>query len=89
MRVLITGAGIAGLASAVALRRAGINDLTIVEHAPEVAAQKGIGIAIPPNGTRALTAVSPSVERLIARGCANSASTASWTRPAASCPARI
>ena len=69
MRVLITGAGIAGLASAVALRRARINDLTIVEHAPEVAAQKGTGIAIPPNGTRALTAVGLPVERLIARGC--------------------
>ena len=68
MRVLITGAGIAGLASAVALRRAGMNDLTIVEHSPEVAAQRGTGIAIPPNGTRALAAVGLPVERLIARG---------------------
>lgn len=68
MRVLITGAGVAGLACAVALRRAGINDLTIVERSTEVAAQRGTGIAIPPNGTRALAAVGLPVERLIARG---------------------
>lgn len=68
MRVLITGAGVAGLASAVALRRAGINDLTIVERASEVSAQGGTGIAIPPNGTRALASVGLPVDRLIARG---------------------
>lgn len=68
MRVLITGAGVAGLASAVALRRAGTNDLTIVERASEVAAQGGTGIAIPPNGTRALALVGLPVDRLIARG---------------------
>jgi 2-polyprenyl-6-methoxyphenol hydroxylase-like FAD-dependent oxidoreductase len=69
MRVLITRAGIAGLTSAVALRQAGINDLTIVERSAEVAAHSGTGIAIPPNGTRALAAVGLPVADLVARGC--------------------
>src|SRR5262245_3439835 len=68
MKVLIAGAGVAGLVSAVALARQGLNDLTIVERASAVAAQGGTGIAIPPNGTRALAAVGLPVERLIACG---------------------
>jgi FAD dependent oxidoreductase len=68
MRILITGAGVAGLSTAVALRRAGATDLTILERASQVAAQSGTGIAIPPNGSRALADVGLAVERLIARG---------------------
>ena len=69
MRVLITGAGVAGLTSALALRQTGIHDITIVERASHVAAHGGTGVAIPPNGTRALAAIGLPVERLIARGC--------------------
>jgi 2-polyprenyl-6-methoxyphenol hydroxylase-like FAD-dependent oxidoreductase len=69
MRVLITGAGVAGLTSALALRQSGIHDVTVVERASHVAAQGGTGIAIPPNGTRALAAIGLPVEHLIARGC--------------------
>jgi 2-polyprenyl-6-methoxyphenol hydroxylase-like FAD-dependent oxidoreductase len=68
MRVLIVGAGVAGLSCAVALRRAGAVDLTIVERASEVAAQGGTGIAIPPNGARALAAIGLPVDRLISCG---------------------
>lgn len=68
MRVLIVGAGVAGLSCALAFRRAGMTALTIVERASEVAAQGGTGIAIPPNGTRALAAIGLPVDRLIARG---------------------
>jgi 2-polyprenyl-6-methoxyphenol hydroxylase-like FAD-dependent oxidoreductase len=68
MRVLIVGAGVAGLSCALALRRIGMTTLTIVERASEVAAQGGTGIAIPPNGTRALAAVGLPVDRLISRG---------------------
>lgn len=68
MRVLIAGAGVAGLACAAAMRRAGATDLTIVERASEVGAQGGTGIAIPPNGARALAALGLAVNRLVARG---------------------
>ena len=68
MRVLIIGAGVAGLSCAVALRRTGPVELTILERGSEVAAQGGTGIAIPPNGARALAAVGVAVERLIAQG---------------------
>ncbi|HYU15995.1 MAG TPA: NAD(P)/FAD-dependent oxidoreductase, partial [Candidatus Acidoferrum sp.] len=68
MRVLITGAGVAGLSCAVALRRLCRAELTIVERASEVAAQGGTGLAIPPNGARALAAVGVAMDRLIARG---------------------
>jgi 2-polyprenyl-6-methoxyphenol hydroxylase-like FAD-dependent oxidoreductase len=68
MRVLIVGAGVAGLSCAVALRRTGPVELTIVERASEVGAQGGTGMAIPPNGARALAGIGLAVDRLVARG---------------------
>jgi 2-polyprenyl-6-methoxyphenol hydroxylase-like FAD-dependent oxidoreductase len=68
MRVLISGAGIAGLCCAVALRRSGITDLVIIERSAEVSAHGGTGIAIPPNGARALATVGLPVDRLVAGG---------------------
>jgi 2-polyprenyl-6-methoxyphenol hydroxylase-like FAD-dependent oxidoreductase len=68
MRILVTGAGVAGLSAAAALRGAGAADVTLVERASEVAAQGGTGVAIPPNGSRALASIGVSLERLIARG---------------------
>jgi 2-polyprenyl-6-methoxyphenol hydroxylase-like FAD-dependent oxidoreductase len=68
MRVLISGAGVAGLSCAVALRRSGVTDLVIVERSSEVEAHGGTGIAIPPNGARALAAVGLSIDRLVGSG---------------------
>jgi 2-polyprenyl-6-methoxyphenol hydroxylase-like FAD-dependent oxidoreductase len=68
MRVLISGAGIAGLCCAAALRQSGVTDLVIIERSSEVSAHGGTGIAIPPNGARALAAVGLPVDRLVARG---------------------
>lgn len=67
-RVLVVGAGVAGLSCAVALRRTGTADVTIVERASEVSAQGGTGIAIPPNGARALAVLGLDVDRLVAWG---------------------
>lgn len=58
----------AGLSCAVALRRSGAAELTIVERGSEVAAQGGTGVAIPPNGARALAGIGVAIDRLIARG---------------------
>lgn len=68
MRVLITGAGVAGLSCAVAMRRAGDVDVTVVERSSEVAAHGGTGIAIPPNGARALRQVGLPVDDLVTGG---------------------
>lgn len=58
-RALVVGAGIGGLASALALRRAGF-EVTVAERAPEVR-EVGAGIAIWPNGGRALAALGVEV----------------------------
>lgn len=68
MRVLISGAGVAGLSCAVALRRSGVTDLVVVERSSEVSAHGGTGIAIPPNGARALAAIGLPLDRLIRSG---------------------
>lgn len=52
MKVVIVGSGVAGLALAVALRRAGI-DYVIVERAAELSFV-GAGIQLSPNATRIL-----------------------------------
>ena len=68
MRVLIIGAGVAGLSCAVAMRRAGAKDLTVLERAPAVGAHRGTGVAIPPNGARAIGRLGLDVDRLITQG---------------------
>lgn len=55
MKVLIAGAGIAGLATAVALRRAG-HQVQVLERRRELT-EIGAALAIWPNGTRALEAL--------------------------------
>ncbi|KAJ5379941.1 Monooxygenase FAD-binding, partial [Penicillium cataractarum] len=50
MKVLIVGAGLGGLACAIACRREGI-DVEILERSPEIR-EVGAGIQVPPNGTR-------------------------------------
>ncbi|OQD90644.1 hypothetical protein PENANT_c001G04093 [Penicillium antarcticum] len=52
MKVLIVGAGLGGLACAIACRQRGI-DVVLVERSPEVR-EVGAGIQIPPNGTRVM-----------------------------------
>jgi 2-polyprenyl-6-methoxyphenol hydroxylase-like FAD-dependent oxidoreductase len=52
MRALISGAGIAGLAAGIALRRAGL-DVEIFERSPQLK-EIGAGLMIWPNGARAL-----------------------------------
>ena len=51
-KVLIVGAGIGGLTTAIALRRAGI-DATVFEQAPELR-EVGAGISLWPNAIKAL-----------------------------------
>lgn len=52
---LVLGAGVAGLASAIALRQAGWQ-VDVLEQAPEIA-EVGAGLQISPNGVRALAAL--------------------------------
>ncbi len=68
MRVLIVGAGVAGLSCAAALRRVETVELTVVERASQEGAHGGTGMAVPPNGARALASIGVAVDRLIARG---------------------
>jgi 2-polyprenyl-6-methoxyphenol hydroxylase-like FAD-dependent oxidoreductase len=55
VKALVAGAGIAGLATGIALRQAGV-EVEIVERSPELR-EIGAGLMIWPNGTRALTAL--------------------------------
>jgi 2-polyprenyl-6-methoxyphenol hydroxylase-like FAD-dependent oxidoreductase len=55
VRALVAGAGIAGMAAAIALRRAG-HEVQIVERSPELR-EIGAGLMIWPNGARALEAL--------------------------------
>ena len=52
MRVLVAGAGICGLASAIAIKQAG-HEVEVLERSP-ILAEIGAGLAIWPNGHRAL-----------------------------------
>lgn len=55
-RVLVAGAGVAGLATARALRRAGVDDVTVVERRAG-APGPGLGLNLPGNAVRALEAL--------------------------------
>lgn len=59
MKALIAGAGIGGLATAIALRQAGL-DVQIFERSPELR-EVGAGLMIWPNGTRSLKALGVDV----------------------------
>ncbi|GEA89384.1 FAD-dependent oxidoreductase [Cellulomonas cellasea] len=64
-RVLVVGSGVAGLATARALRSAGMHDVTVVERrsgAPE----PGLGLNLPGNAVRALAALGVAEEVLAA-----------------------
>ncbi|THC94166.1 hypothetical protein EYZ11_006374 [Aspergillus tanneri] len=50
MKVIVVGAGLGGLACAIACRRANL-DVTVLEKSPEIS-PIGAGIQIPPNGAR-------------------------------------
>ena len=70
LRVVIVGGGIGGLAACVALRRVGV-DAHVYERATELRSNVGTGIALWPNGLKALRCIGPDVEREVAsRGCA-------------------
>src|SRR5689334_14811203 len=66
MRVLIVGAGIAGLSLAIALERQGIRAQLIERSAGQVS--EGAGIYLVGNATRALLALGVG-ERVILTGC--------------------
>jgi 2-polyprenyl-6-methoxyphenol hydroxylase-like FAD-dependent oxidoreductase len=62
VRALIAGAGIAGLAAGIALRRAGL-DVQIFERSPQLK-EIGAGLMIWPNGSRALRSLGVEVQNL-------------------------
>jgi len=62
VKALIAGAGIAGLAAGIALRRAGL-DVQILERSPQLR-EIGAGLMIWPNGSRALRALGVEVNSL-------------------------
>ena len=71
MKVAIVGAGLGGLATAIALRRHGI-DARIYERARELRSI-GAGLTVAPNGLKALAAIDASiVARLLEVGSQNS-----------------
>src|SRR5690242_12889365 len=59
MRVAIIGAGLGGLATAIALRRQGI-DAQVYERARELR-PIGAGLTVAPNGLKALAAIDPDI----------------------------
>jgi 2-polyprenyl-6-methoxyphenol hydroxylase-like FAD-dependent oxidoreductase len=63
MKALIAGGGIGGLATAIALRKAGVG-VEVLERSQEVR-ESGAGLMIWPNGTRALQALGVAVRRLV------------------------
>ena len=70
LRVIIAGAGIGGLATCLALRRVGI-DAHVYERALSLKADAGTGIALWPNGLKALRAIGKDVEREVAESGAS------------------
>ena len=62
MKALIAGAGIAGLAAGIALRRAGL-EVHILERSPQLQ-EIGAGLMIWPNGSRALRSLGVEVKHL-------------------------
>ncbi|HKV87184.1 MAG TPA: FAD-dependent monooxygenase [Candidatus Dormibacteraeota bacterium] len=60
MKALISGAGIAGLATGIALKQAGL-DVEIFERAPELR-EIGAGLMIWPNGARSLQALGVEID---------------------------
>jgi 2-polyprenyl-6-methoxyphenol hydroxylase-like FAD-dependent oxidoreductase len=62
LKALIAGAGIAGLAAGIALRRAGL-EVQIFERSPQLR-EIGAGLMIWPNGSRALRALGVEVKSL-------------------------
>jgi hypothetical protein len=65
LRVIIAGAGIGGLATCLALRRVGV-DAHVYERAVCLKTDAGTGIALWPNGLKALRAIGADVEREVA-----------------------
>jgi 2-polyprenyl-6-methoxyphenol hydroxylase-like FAD-dependent oxidoreductase len=65
LRVIIAGAGIGGLATCLALRRVGV-DAHVYERAVCLKTDAGTGIALWPNGLKALRAIGADVERQVA-----------------------
>ncbi|WP_158258495.1 FAD-dependent monooxygenase [Rhodopila globiformis] len=71
MKVAIIGAGLGGLASAIALRKRGV-DVQVFERARELR-PIGAGLTLAPNGLKALNAIDPDiVARLLELGSQNS-----------------
>ena len=65
LTAIIVGGGIGGLAACVALRRVGV-DARVFERATALDANAGTGIALWPNGLKALRCVGPDVEAEVA-----------------------
>lgn len=63
MTVVVAGGGIGGLATAIALARAGVA-VTVVERAREISAV-GSGLVLAPNGIKALDALSPTLGAVV------------------------